>query len=85
VALRYYHAGMKIISVKLPESLARWLEQESAASRRSRSEIIREALEQRRQGTGEPTVADVLADLVGTIDGPKDLSTNPRHLDGLGG
>jgi hypothetical protein len=29
-------------------------------------------------------MADVLADLAGTIDGPRDLSTSPRHLDGLG-
>jgi len=41
-------------------------------------------LENRRQGSGKPTIADVLADLAGTIDGPRDLSTNPRHLDGLG-
>ncbi len=75
---------MKSISVKLPETLARWLDRESAAQRRSRSEIIREALEQRRQVPGQPTAADVLADLVGTIDGPRDLSVNPRHLDGLG-
>ncbi len=75
---------MKTISVKLPESLARWLERESAKRRRSRSDIVREALENRRQGSGKPTIADVLADLAGTIDGPRDLSTNPRHLDGLG-
>lgn len=75
---------MKSISVKLTESLARWLDQESAAQRRSRSEIIREALEQRRQRLGEPSMADVLGDLAGTIDGPRDLSVNPRHLDGLG-
>lgn len=75
---------MKTISVKLPEALARWLERESATRRRSRSDIVREALESRRLGSGEPTMADVLADLAGTIDGPRDLSTNPRHLDGLG-
>jgi len=75
---------MKTISVKIPESLARWLERESAARRRSRSDIVREALESRRQSSGKPTMADVLADLAGTIDGPRDLSTSPRHLDGLG-
>ena len=75
---------MKSISVKLTESLARWLDRESAAQRRSRSEIIREALEQRRQRPGEPSMADVLGVLAGTVDGPKDLSVNPRHLDGLG-
>ena len=75
---------MKTISVKLPEALARWLDLESAARHRSRSDIVREALERRRQAAGEPTAADVLADLAGTIDGPRDLSTNPRHLDWLG-
>ncbi len=84
MADRYYTSAMKTISVKLPEGLARWLERESATRRRSRSDIVREALESRRLGSAEPTMADVLADLAGTIDGPRDLSVNPRHLDGLG-
>lgn len=80
---------MKTLSVKLPEPLAKWLAVEAKTTRRSRSEIVRAALEQRRSGTGNskrrrPTMADAMADLRGTISGPRDLSTNPKCLDGLG-
>lgn len=80
---------MKTLSVKLPEPLAKWLAVEAKTTRRSRSEIVRAALEQRRSGNAKgkrkrPTMADAMADLRGTISGPRDLSTNPKYLDGLG-
>ncbi|MBN8247876.1 MAG: ribbon-helix-helix protein, CopG family, partial [Verrucomicrobia bacterium] len=74
-------------SVKLPESLANWLAGEAKATRRSRSAIVREALDTRRNGHGKRrrlTMAEAMADLRGTISGPRDLSTNPRHLENLG-
>ena len=32
-----------------------------------------------------PSAATLAGDLLGTFDGPEDLSTNPAYLDGLGG
>jgi len=80
---------MKTLSVKLPEPLAKWLAGEAKSTRRSRSEIVRAALEQRRSGNVKgqrkrPTMADAMADLRGTISGPRDLSTNSKYLDGIG-
>jgi Arc/MetJ-type ribon-helix-helix transcriptional regulator len=79
---------MKTLSVKIPDPLAKWLLGESKESRRSRSELVREALEAKRQGsTGKPAkrnLADALLECGGTFDGPADLSTNPRHLEGFG-
>lgn len=92
VADMSYLAAMKTISVKVPESIADWLTGEAERTRRSRSEIVREALEDRRngktdggKGTPKPlTMAEAMADLKGTICGPRDLSTNPKHFEEFG-
>ena len=81
---------MKTLSVKLPESLVEWLEAEAALTKQSRSELVREALMAKRSGgvaSTEPkplNMADALDALGGTFRGPKDLSTNPKHLEGFG-
>lgn len=83
---------MKTLSVKLPEQLADWLASEAKRTHRSRSEIVRLALEQERNGSGNSargprkskSMADVLADLKGTFHGPGDLSTNPQYFDDFG-
>jgi Arc/MetJ-type ribon-helix-helix transcriptional regulator len=83
---------MKTLSVKLPESLVTWLENEAKATRRSRSDIVREALESKRCGPGSDgdshskmrNMAEALDSLGETFRGPKDLSTNPKYLAGFG-
>jgi len=80
---------METLSVKLPESLAKWLVDEANSTRRSRSDLVREALELRRQGKGRTpkkriTMADAMGDLRGTVSGPTDLSTNPNHFADFG-
>lgn len=78
--------GVKTLSVKLTEPLAQWLAGEAILTRRSRSQIVREALESRRHAHGKKwvTMAQAMADLKGAISGPRDLSTDPKYLDGLG-
>ncbi len=80
---------MKTFSVKLPEPLAKWLTDEANSTRRSRSDLVREALELRRQGNGRTpkkriTMAEAMADLRGTVSGPTDLSTNPKYFADFG-
>ncbi len=80
---------METLSVKLPKPLAKWLIDEANSTQRSRSELVREALELRRQGKGltrkkRITMADAMADLRGTVTGPTDLSTNPKYLADFG-
>ena len=83
---------MKSISVKLPDALARWLEEEANVTQRSRSAIVRDVLEMHRDGNGTDTngskgknsIAVSLAKLGGFFNGPRDLSTNSKHLDDYG-
>ncbi len=76
---------MKTLSVKLSEPLAHWIEQRSKKLNRTQSDVVREALERERAGHGgAQSCRDLLGDLDGFFDGPKDLSTNPKHMEGFG-
>jgi len=75
---------MKIVTVKLPEPLAAWLSRRARELGRSQSDLVREALQRASEGTGGGGRHDLFADVCGVIDGPKDLSTHPKHLSGFG-
>ena len=58
------------LSVRLPEALARWVEENAKATGRSQGSLVKEALERvRRDEAAKPFLA-----LAGSIDGPKNLS-----------
>jgi len=57
------------LTVRLPESLAKWLDQTARKSGVSRGRIIRNELERARRSQRQ-----AFLDLAGVIDGPKDLS-----------
>jgi hypothetical protein len=78
---------MTIITCKLPNDLAAQLDAVGREQRLSKSAILREALEQRLQGSRKPVVYafDLVKQLCGWIEeGPSDLATNPEHLNGFG-
>ncbi len=71
---------MKAISVKLPQSLATWLTNTAAALGRTRSDLVQEALQRSRKGQNRVNCHHVFADVCGVIDGPKNLSANPKQM-----
>lgn len=78
---------MKILSVKVPDTLDAGLA--ALAQRRgiSKSALVREAAEAVLTRKGAPKVDSVLAlakDLAGCVTGPVHLTSNPRHLCGYG-
>jgi len=79
---------MKTISLKVPPALSAKLERVAKARGQSKSEVVRAALEQFLNGerpAGRPLSALELAgDLVGCAEGPGDLSTNPKYMEGYG-
>ena len=68
----------------MPDELASQLT--AAASQRgiSRSALLRDALEAYLQKAETGSAANLVGDLIGAFKGPKDLSRNPKHLDGFG-
>jgi len=74
---------MKTVSVKLPSSLAAWLTRQSRKLRRSKSALVRQAIKQQRSKPGGACL-DLMEDLCGSVRGPRDLASNPKHMEGFG-
>jgi hypothetical protein len=78
---------MKTLSLKLPEALYGDLVSLAEHTGKSRSEIVREALVALFRTGRAPvrgSALELLEGLVGSVDGPEDLSVNKAHLDDLG-
>lgn len=79
---------MSTISLKLPDRLLELLEQESRSRRTTKSSLVRECLEKTLAASsqhGEATCYDLARDLAGSVKGlPRDLATNPKHLESFG-
>ena len=78
---------MKTISIRVPEPLAEWLDNEAAELGRSQSEIVRDALERvrgSRKGK-KKSIGEQMAELGGFFKGgARDGSTNKKYLEGFG-
>ena len=76
----------RTLTLKLPDGLATRLQAAVRKRGRTQSQIVREALEAHLDGgsTGAETFLDRARDLAGSVSGPSDLSSNPRHLRGYG-
>jgi Arc/MetJ-type ribon-helix-helix transcriptional regulator len=78
---------MKTISLKLPAPLANWLAKRANELGRSRSDLVRQALEEQRQRKNrksEKSCAELMAEFSGFFQGPRDLSTNPKYMRDFG-
>lgn len=78
---------MKTVSLRMAVTLDRKLA--AAAKRRdvSKSDLIREAVESflsSRDATRAGSCLDLAGDLIGSLEGPDDLSFNKRHMRGFG-
>lgn len=70
---------MKTVTVRLPEALAAEIEAEARERRRSKSDVVRERLSLAVRPRARRALADVIADLVGSVDGlPGDLSVRKK-------
>jgi hypothetical protein len=76
---------MTTITCKIPGQLKARLEAAARQWRVSKSAILRFALEKQlaRRSTA-PSAFDLVKHLSGSLHGPKNLSTNPRHMKGFG-
>ena len=79
---------MKTISLKLPAGLNVRLERAARRGGRSKSEIVRAALEQFLNGEPKAkrqvSALDALRPWIGCVEGPRDLATNPKYMEGFG-
>jgi predicted transcriptional regulator len=74
---------MRTVSFKLPEKLDAALDELARKRSTTRSELVREAIEALAKGKRRSVTAAIDA-LTSGVDGPADLSSNPKHLAGYG-
>ena len=80
---------MTTVSFKISEDLAARLDATARARHTTRSELFREALEEKLESedtsSSGPTLLELAGDLCGKgASGIPDLGSNPRHLEGYG-
>ncbi len=80
----YYYSGMKTLTMKMPEGLFVWLENEAKRAGQPKSSLVRDILQQYKQRQ-PPSALDLAADLCGCVQsGLGDLARNKKHLKGFG-
>jgi Arc/MetJ-type ribon-helix-helix transcriptional regulator len=78
---------MKTLSVKVPEELDLKLNAVAARRGESKSALIRAALDHIVKSSDAITpnsCLDMAKDLIGSVEGPSDLSYNKKHLKSYG-
>jgi predicted transcriptional regulator len=78
---------MKSVSLKLPDDLNAKLEQVSRERGAAKSDVVRDALDAYFAGQTngrQLSCADLAAEIIGSVTGPVDLATNPKHMRGFG-
>lgn len=78
---------MKLLSLKLPDTLDHRLTHAASCRKSSKSEVVREALNAFLAEFGGEQAGSALTlakDLAGCVAGPADLSVNPSHLKQFG-
>ena len=75
---------MKTLTMKLPDGLLSWLEQEAKRAGQPKSALVRDILRGHQQRRHQSAL-DLAADLCGCVQsGLRDLSRNKKHLKGFG-
>ena len=77
---------MKHISLKIPDELHAKLARVSQDRGAAKSDVVRTALEAYFLGANGNGVscADLAGDLIGSLSGPADLATSPKHMQDYG-
>ena len=78
---------MSKLSLNVPKPLEVKLRAEAKRRRATRAKVALEALEKQfhvKKAQGKVSIADLISDLAGCYDGPSDLSTNKKYMEGYG-
>ena len=78
---------MTTLSLKLPESVADRLAAEARARQKPKSALVREFIERGLSGEtakGRPSFHALAKDKAARFRGPRDMATNPKHMQGFG-
>ncbi len=72
------------LSIRLDDELARALEDTARRTGHGKGRIVKDALRAYMSASTETSALAALSSVSGIVRGPRDLSTNKKHLAGLG-
>jgi predicted DNA-binding protein len=76
---------MDVVTFKVSAEVARWLAARAKLGKRSKSDVVREAVERMREGDRRGSALDLAGDAVGRVtSGRADLASNKAYLRGFG-
>ena len=75
---------MPTVTVKMPKELHARLEAEAARRGTTKSAVMREAFAQRPAVSPKSSLYERAKHLIGSIDGPGDLSARSKKMEGYG-
>lgn len=75
---------MPTVSVKMPKTMHDRLKREAMRLRISKSAVLREAFSQRQSAAHKGSLLERARHVVGSIDGPGDLSARSKKMEGYG-
>jgi predicted transcriptional regulator len=79
---------MTTVTLKMPDVLARKLRVAADRQHVTRSALVRSAvaryIEEDLPDASQPSAYDLVEAFAGSVQGPRDLSTHPRHMEGYG-
>ena len=76
---------MTTLVCTIPEKLDARVKKLAREAKLSKGEFVRKALEQAvRKPRGSESAFKLVSSLCGSLSGPSDLATNPKHLEGFG-
>lgn len=79
-----YNCFVQTLTLKLPPDLSAWLDQRASELKRSKSEIVRDALTAQRRRGNDQSVTAVAGDLVGRFASGRKDASHKKHLRGFG-
>ena len=79
---------MTTLTLKVPDALAHKIRAAAEKRHTSRSALVRQAVEkyvdEDLPDAEQPSAYDLVKEFAATVNGPRDLSVNPKHMKGYG-
>lgn len=79
---------MKMMTLKLPDDLDERLSTAAKRQGTTKSALVRSAIESLLNGKHRVakgrSFLELAGDIIGSVEGPEDLSTNPKYMEGFG-
>ena len=79
---------MQVVTFKADEELVEKLDALADEQHTTRSQLIRSAIEEYVESemriAEAPSAYEAMKAVIGSVEGPEDLSTNPKYMEGFG-